>query len=92
MKRLEEIKNEYAKELELSNWDDMIEYFLTGDINGIFYAYENIIIRYASECVKASLEKASEVAYCDDDLNDKDESEIMVVKESITNPENIVLL
>lgn len=90
MSRLEEIKNEYAKELELSNWDDMIEYFLAGDVNGIFYAYENVINRYAKECSQASLNKAYQESLLNPDMYSN--CFCTIDEESITKESNIVIL
>lgn len=90
MSRLEEIKNEYAKEFDYKDWTS----FINDQPN---YAVENhmndICTHYAKECSQASLEKSSD-KLCEHFI---DEEEIMVnvankYCNSITNPENIVLL
>lgn len=56
---------------------------------------KQIAIEYAKECINASLDKASEKAeygiWQNDDMY-LSESNIFINRESITNPENIVLL
>lgn len=81
MSRLEEI----LKNHEISfHYED--HYFIGYDKDDDFI---NDLKSYAKECVKASLEKASESG-CDSlELYN---SEYETLKKSITNPENIVLL
>lgn len=87
MSRLEEIKNEYAKEFDYGDWisfiNDQPSWGVEGHMN-------DVCKRYAKECSQASLDKASKAAeviepsdidYCP-----------YVDKESITNESNIVLL
>ena len=86
MKRLEEIRNEVAKERGYRDWETLNGSDLyDSDI-------DKVAIKYAEECIKASLEKASENAgaYKLDYPNNV--SKAVVEKETITNPENIILL
>lgn len=91
MSRLEEIKNEVAKSKNLTSWNEMEYkgYIWDSDVKAVCE-------KYAKECIKASLSKASENVRMKtkdnvyelsmmDDWSELD-------KESITNPENIVLL
>lgn len=82
MSRLEEIKNEWAKLLGYDGYFDFTCH--KKEVKDIEQFFNEIIERYAKECVKASLEKASESGYCTYDA--------MIDRESITNPENIILL
>lgn len=80
--RLEEIKNEYAKRYEYSNWTE----FINDEPNyKIEHHMNNICELYTKECCKASLEKASEIVY--DNFNGSYEC-----KESIVQESNIVIL
>lgn len=58
--RLDKIKDQVAIELGSNNWNDMIEYYLIGDVNGIDKAYDTVFKIYNKECIQASLKKASE--------------------------------
>ena len=57
MSRLEEIKNEYAIKRNYSNFNTM---YLSSSFNELNHYIGVIMQLYAEECVKASLEKASE--------------------------------
>lgn len=81
MNRLEEIQNELAVSKGFKSFNDMDS---DADLPEMDSIYNESAVRYAEECVKASLEKASEVAECEYDY--------FVDKKSITNPENIILL
>lgn len=103
---LEKLKNDYAIESGSENWDDMIEYFIVGDVGGINQAFDEVTKLYTEYCVKASLEKASYNA----ELLIKIEGNrhagnvqktayipergyiISSDKQSIINPDNIVIL
>ncbi len=79
MKTLKEIKDEIAKEHMQENWSNLMhKYGGVGDT-----IIDEVSKRYAEECVKASLEKAGDMV---------EESEVYEGKESIINPENIILL
>lgn len=84
MSILEEIKNDYAKRFGFDCFEIMRQEQGIEELDLYVISKE-----YATECVKASLEKAYNnaeyemVKYTDD---------YEVTKESITNPENIVLL
>lgn len=82
MSRLEEIKNEYAqKDGRFLSWNNLM------NVVGlkVLQQHENEVMQiYAKECSAASLEKASEKALYSPISG--------IVEESITNPENIVLL
>ncbi|WP_347217905.1 hypothetical protein [Chryseobacterium sp.] len=90
MKRLEEIKNEYAKKLEFKDWNDLRSFFILEDIPRLKDFENEVTYLYAKECCKATLHKASE------------NGKIITVnaihkwkgldKESIKNESNIVLL
>lgn len=94
MSRLEDIKNEYAKEFDYGDWisfiNDQPSWGIEGHMN-------DVCKRYAKECSQASLEKASEKAeiyipdgaYMDCYVNPEN---IEILKSSITNVENITLL
>ncbi|MCT4035588.1 hypothetical protein HZQ14_19390 [Elizabethkingia anophelis] len=96
MKRLEEIKNEYALELSevykrtFTNWNEMLDTdFERG--TGVSKVYDieqlmdEVAKRYAREVAQASLEKAAEVV--SRNYNDSYEC-----KQDILNPNNITLL
>lgn len=93
MSRLEEIKNEYAKEFDYGDWisfiNDQPSWGIEGHMN-------DVCKRYAKECSQASLKKASENVKMKtkDNVHElsmmDDWSELD--KESITNESNIVLL
>lgn len=90
MSRLEDIKDEVVREF---GYKDFITY---EKLMIDSYDFDNTIIiekiakSYAVECIKVSLEKASEnlVFFIDDTYK----VEANDLKESITNPENIILL
>lgn len=86
MKRLEEIKNEYAQTLEFKDWDDLRRFHILEDVPGLEEFENEVTYLYTKECVKASLEKASEKIYDYIELNSQEGSDI------VNNPENIVLL
>lgn len=90
MSRLEEIKNEYAKNASFKSWKEMTE--RDGIDN---FDLKAISTKYAEECVKASLDKASESIdeYCDiynDQLERYPAEE--EVRKAINLESNIVLL
>ena len=85
MKTLQEIKHDFALEFGLKNWNELTEMsskpMLQNHMN-------DIARRYARACCEASLKKADENA-----LIYEDEHGVwQIAKESITSPENIVLL
>lgn len=59
MSRLEEVKNEYLKQTGFNTWTEMSEYYLIGDVGGLDAAIQNVAVRYATECVNASISVAS---------------------------------
>lgn len=84
----EQIKKELANEIGCENWDELRLKLgpKTMDI------YERKLCnKYAYECSKTSLQKASEsvIAYIG---NEGTEDTPLVSQRSITNPDNIVLL
>ena len=83
MKTLEEIKNEFAKQLSYNSWS---EFRMINNRNVIRFeaAMDEVAKRYAKEAAIASLEKASEIVHYN--YNGSYEC-----KQSITNEENIVL-
>jgi len=87
MSRLEEIKEEYLKQLGYRNYYHLVDNIKSGisPIEKLILLEDDISEKYAEECTKASLEKASENAKFDIMNEDVD-------KESITNLENIILL
>ncbi|WP_407489191.1 hypothetical protein [Elizabethkingia anophelis] len=102
MKRLEEIKNEYALELSevykrtFTNWNEMLDTdFERG--TGVSKVYDieqlmdEVAKRYAREVAQDSLQKAAENVTLIEQINGEDFSH-WVDKESITNPNNITLL
>ena len=92
MKTLEEIKNEFARELSYNSWSEF-RMINNRNIIRIEGAMDEIAKRYAKEVALASLEKASEDAKLKtfSTKNLTDFSKKMVDKNSITNKENIVL-
>ncbi|WP_185260347.1 hypothetical protein [Elizabethkingia anophelis] len=80
MSRLEEIKNEVAKEYDYSDFNSSTYYGAT-DIRIL----DEVAKRYAREVAQASLEKAAEVV--SRNYNDSYEC-----KQDILNPKNITLL
>lgn len=102
-KRLEDIKNEYSKEHNYADWEEMINDAAHWMVEKHM---DDICIRYAREVAQASLEIANE----NSELLVKIEGNklagnvqktayipergymISVYKESITNPDNIALL
>jgi hypothetical protein len=98
MSRLKEIKNEIAKEHDYKSYSDMIEHFEVPE-----YMVEKVAKRYANECMANALQLGSFSANMKyHDGRTKEDSEIkyfqngadnlIVNRESITNPENIILL
>jgi hypothetical protein len=80
---LQEIKDQYAKSLNGMTWDQV-----TMDRSLFDSAVDEVAKRYATECCKASLEKAADNANAGfNPFN----STCFVEKITITNPENIVL-
>ena len=98
MKTLEEIKNEFARELSYNSWS---EFRMINNRNIVYIegAMDEVAKRYAKEVAIASLEKASESAKvnCNHEEIQKEFTDIdsgylyFVDKSSITNEENIVL-
>lgn len=92
MTRLEEIKNEIAKEMQAEDaWVDM-KHFKDGTYQSPITEkyYNRIIERYARECCIATQKKCAENGRVRRDwYNPK---YYHVDKDSITNPENIVLI
>lgn len=83
---LQEIKDQYAKSLNGMTWDQV-----TMDRSLFDSAVDEIAKRYALECCKASLEKAASAAKVT--INGQPAwGGYIADHESITNPENIVLL
>lgn len=91
MNRLEQIKDEVARSKGLGSWSelDYKGYIWDSDI-------EAVCEKYAKECIKASLEKASQNVKMKLKQNIYDLSMMddwsEIDKDSITNSENIVLL
>lgn len=86
MSRLEEIKDEFAEFHGHNDWKDL--WYSDSNYNRSNEMIDSVMKKYATECVKASLDKASENAECDA----RDYNDYFVDKESITNESNIVLL
>ncbi|MCT4253023.1 hypothetical protein HZP37_18175 [Elizabethkingia anophelis] len=96
MKRLEEIKNEYAQSQGHADWETLR--YRVNDFK-LSICYEEVAKRYAREVAQASLEKAAEnaelgVVKCEDCKCKSNfcTDNIGILKESITNPDNITLL
>lgn len=106
MGRLEEIKDEVARDHGYLNWDNLS--YLVSRFNHRKYERE-FIERYAKECVIASLDKASEnvkLGITFGYMNEEPKTHItktnlfifregfnaVATKESITSQENIILL
>lgn len=85
MKTLDEIKIEVAKENSFQYWW-MIE---NGPVSE--QLWPEVCKRYAKECCIATLERASQNAdgYTDETI--LGETFAVIIKSSITNPDNIVL-
>lgn len=104
MGRLEEIKEEYAKTMGFESWGDLIVYFEIKHKKLVDNIRDNVTAIYAKECVKASLERASENARVMTKNTDTgNELEVLswtdsrnvkfsVSKQSILNEDNIVIL
>lgn len=102
MDRLSEIQNEYARKIGFSDWGDLLKYQLNQKL--IHRDYNEVSKTYAKECVKASLEKASENArVMTKNIDTENELEVLswtdsrnikfsVSKQSILNEDNIVLV
>ena len=98
MKTLEEIKNEFARELSYNSWSEF-RMINNRNIIKIEGAMDKVAKRYAREVAIASLAKASEKAKinCNHEEIKKEFTDIdsgylyFVDKSSITNEENIVL-
>ncbi|MDV3603801.1 hypothetical protein CMU86_11600 [Elizabethkingia anophelis] len=86
MKRLNEIKTEYAIEKEYNSWDEFISDL---PIHRREDHYDKITELYAREVAQASLEKAAENART---KTNRESTSIVVDKESIANPKNITML
>jgi len=86
MKTLDEIKDEVAKEHGLIDWDEVIH----------VYGYvgkwiDEVCKRYARECCKASLGKASENATISCKSQSGVITEAVIDRQSIKSEDNIVL-
>lgn len=95
MRRLEEIKNEYIIELYpnhsfIKDYDSYLEFFASKHPFWFESVNDEISERYAKECSRATLNKSSENALINGSEFSRCGCEIN--KESITNPDNIVLL
>jgi len=88
MSRLEEIKEKYAVQQGVDSWKEL--WFDTTNFKQANERVDELVKMYAKEVVQASLEKASEKAKITT-VNAIHKWQ-GVDKESITNPENIVLL
>lgn len=98
--RLEEIKNEYAKEKSYDNWTD----FINDEAHWMVEKHMNEICEiFAKECCQASLEKASEntTMTFHDGFHKTNEPKkyyqigadnLQINKESIVQESNIVIL
>lgn len=82
MKRLEDIKNEYAFVNQYPNWDEFISEL---PVYQREEHYDKVTELYAREVAQASLQKAAEVV--SRNYNDSYEC-----KQDILNPNNITLL
>ncbi|WP_086985209.1 hypothetical protein [Elizabethkingia miricola] len=102
MKRLEEIKNEYALELSeiykrtFTNWNEMLDtdYERGTGVSKVYdieQLMDEVAKRYAREVAQASLEKAAENVSLFNEFSEF-EFKHWIDKESITNPKNITLL
>lgn len=87
MSRLEEIFDQTISEYN-KNTSDINKFKFSQREKDIF---KGMIRRYAAECCRATLEKASEMVILDFGT-DEDGDYISVDKNSITNPDNITLL
>lgn len=104
MNRLNEIQQEYAERKGKTNWyelisDELLEHYIEE-------YYHATCMTYTKECIKASLEKAScniELYHCNNKINLNLHTDdpyltaepgwyVACDKDSITNPENIILL
>jgi len=90
---LEQIKDEVAKEI-CPFCDNWAEYFTTYDKSVVQRTMEEVCKRYATECVKASLEKAANEAdvECENPQAYPELQRYIVDKSSITDSKNIILL
>lgn len=87
MSRLEEIQDEYAREIGSTSWNGLVS-CVGNKTRGIYE--QKVAKRYATECVKASLEEAYKEASLRLDLLESCDYEVL--NKSITNPDNIVIL
>ena len=86
---LEEIKDQVAK--EFGDWKDWTEFKSNTDLKATHeYMYNEVLKRYATECVKASQKCISDQA--DVYANDGVATELCVKQSIVTSEENIVLL
>ena len=87
MKKIEEIKNEFAKQLSYNSWSEF-RMINNRNVISIEEAMNEVAKCYAKEVAIASLEKASNnLRQADGSFN----SDFYSQKRSITNEENIVL-
>lgn len=93
MKTLIEIQNEVVKERGFSSFTAFARHPDIAELPHRITIIDEIAKRYATECIKASLEKAAENAKTDDFFDQRNcETKTWVDKSSITSKENIVLL
>lgn len=88
MSRLEEIKNEFAREKGFEDFNHLLGN--TQEMETVKEYYHEIYIQYASECAKSSLKKASEKTH--EQYVRPVILSYQEIKNLITNPDNIVLL
>lgn len=95
MSRLNEIKNEYAKEMAFDDWNHLVAKIMS-ESKGFSFALNVIMLHndevtklYAEECCVKTLENASENATTR--MLSFGYNNYEVNPESITNPDNIVL-
>lgn len=89
MDRLQQIKNEVATKHHYGYWVDLVA---QNDLFTIDKYFTEVINQYAKECSQASLDEASENAELDFVDDEPIYGYVGIKEESITNPENIVLL
>lgn len=91
MSRLEKIKDKVAKNHGYDSWQDMV-YSDESQVDLLDERVNEVANKYATECVKASLEKASRVAKTFKNSNSGSYLDASIDKNSITQESNIVIL